>query len=467
MKRFLRRYSLALRVIALFMAALTVTLTVTPAAAPSADAADTPSYGAKRVSKWVRATPSDLPKDGKIILVWEGDGTYYATLGRTRDREGRNFYGVDITKNPTIRFASDGNVPEFFYTDVDLDPWYIYVDGVNMEDSGMSLDIFQRAHFSLGDRKSFVFDNYETLVWSSSYKIWHLVTSGYENTHYYCDSGRIALVYEETGFDDYIEYSGNKLSIDEFGAFDYDCTAFDFIYYVEKGYEEYTTISSDYKVKAGTTLQIKNQTMLENNVTLTVEPGAVLSVSGKFINNGNINNYGTVILNEGATVCSYGERSYTGGSITNYGGSSTYYDSTKKALKGEGNMIIMKNANLILPSQTSTGFTSSATLKFFPGATLVNYGMVFVPGSMLFSGALVQNKPSGVICTHVTINGSEYNSMAFKWSDRNNFKLEERTGVNTDFNNNRTVVENDGYWHNYSQSEWTWRLEYYGTGTKD
>ena len=64
-----------------------------------------------------------------------------------------------------------------------------------------------------------------------------------------------------------------------------------------------TAITDDYSIAAGEVMNVDDGVMLMDGVTLTVEPGGMLSIEGTFYNNGTIENRGTMILQENACVC--------------------------------------------------------------------------------------------------------------------------------------------------------------------
>lgn len=470
---FLRHHGLLLRALALALAVASLLLTAPPAFVPTA-AADEPVYTTKYIYKWTRYRQHfDVPGEGvewPCMIIWESGGVYYATLGNKKGDKGLRFYGVDITNNETLKFKPDwknekgGNAPPSeFYTEGTMGSWTII--GRGPRDSDDEFWYFDDASFRLSDG-TYAYDDDNHLGFRDSSFGWTISGAGVTDGKYATEStyGYASILHIRSGYDRYFDDSKDHLTVNEYdifiGGFDYDAP--DYLMYYGKSREEYSGIGN-YTVKSGTTLQIKNNSWLNSGCTITVEPGAVLSISGNFINDGMIANYGTVLLNDGASVYYFGERSSTGGSITNYGSSSSYTDANGAKMQGEGNLLVMSGARLLMPAADSSGGRSYARLKLTKGAALVNYGLILCPGGMEVSDALIQNKASGVICSHCSISGGEYSVKSFTWNNKS--KLKSVSGVYDNYCAARSVIENDGHWENYTQCANGGFVEYSGGGT--
>lgn len=75
-----------------------------------------------------------------------------------------------------------------------------------------------------------------------------------------------------------------------------------------------TELEGDYTIKKGVTQNFNNNMIIGAGSHLTIEPGAVVTVTGLLQNKGTIENCGTLIVNENSAIMTIGE-----GTIKNYG----------------------------------------------------------------------------------------------------------------------------------------------------
>ncbi len=150
-----------------------------------------------------------------------------------------------------------------------------------------------------------------------------------------------------------------------------------FVMYV--GYkEQLSAIRSDVTIGSGQVANYNGYVYIEPNVTVTIEEGGVLSVSGVLYNNGTIvNNGGDIVVQKDATI----EQFCLGGS--------------------KGGAILCNGGDLVILSggcvTTGTG-TGSASLTLSSGATCTNFGTLAVGASaQVDSGATLDNRSSGTM----------------------------------------------------------------------
>ena len=170
-------------------------------------------------------------------------------------------------------------------------------------------------------------------------------------------------------FDPYFTHNGNTISMS-------------WIYYAGKGWNRgfrvYTrTVRSfdvfvdDITVNKGVTFRIDEDVMLPDDTTITVKDGGVMVVNSHLILNGSVvvEEGGTVILNENATVSPYYNESDNSGSFD---------------IRG-GNVVMMDNAKLVSDSENSF-------ISITEGGSLINNGLVVASHLRLSEAALLRNE---------------------------------------------------------------------------
>jgi hypothetical protein len=138
---------------------------------------------------------------------------------------------------------------------------------------------------------------------------------------------------------------------------------------------EYDAIVKSFTIGKGATYSIDKQLIVNEDVTITVENGGVLTVDRELLNNGKIfvKNGGTVIVNEGGCIMSYDQNAL--GEIR---------------LDG-GNMIIMDGAKVICDQ-------SEGALLAENGATILNRGLLMVGDRLLlYRNAFLKNESNAML----------------------------------------------------------------------
>ncbi len=158
----------------------------------------------------------------------------------------------------------------------------------------------------------------------------------------------------------------------------------EFVMYV--GYKErISVIRSDSTIGSGQVANYNGRVYIMPGVTITIESGGVLSVSGELYNNGSIMNSGDIVVQKGGSIeqfclgdspggvicCDGGDLVILSGGCVITGKTETYSDYTT----GYGNGFVMRN-----------------------GATCTNFGVLAV-GSTAYvvSGATLDNRSSGTM----------------------------------------------------------------------
>lgn len=149
-----------------------------------------------------------------------------------------------------------------------------------------------------------------------------------------------------------------------------------------------------YVVTSDAILHLDATTLIDEGTELIIEPGAIVTVNGNLINNGTITNYGTLILEENASVVTETDKGGMG-SITCKGVDTKYYKTVNKddgkggskkvkvTLSGEGTVIINDNAKLSLKKD--------ASLSLEKGTTCYNSGYLIIGGGITMNSASLIN----------------------------------------------------------------------------
>lgn len=193
--------------------------------------------------------------------------------------------------------------------------------------------------------------------------------------------GTAKIFINAEGYDTTFRYQGNKLdSHYTWYQDDYD----NFYIYQQTEYTA-TAYRQDVTVGAGKTMDIGSGLWLADGMTLTVEKGAVLNVTGQFLCNGTIrNNGGTVILQPGAKVYAMAKDETLGGDAY---------------ISDGGRLILMKDSYLMLGNSKfcdSAGSASYPTgIRMENGATCVNFGTLIAPHGILLNDSQLLNRAEG------------------------------------------------------------------------
>ncbi len=144
-----------------------------------------------------------------------------------------------------------------------------------------------------------------------------------------------------------------------------------------------SAITHDYTISSGGVANFNDYVYIPQGVTITIEKGGVLSVSGILYNNGTIiNNGGDIVVQKGATIEQFCLNDDYGGSIRCNG----------------GDLVILKNGRV------STGTTDDIENSYGSGfilengATCTNFGVLVVgSNSRVTSGATLDNRESAIM----------------------------------------------------------------------
>lgn len=299
-------------------------------------------------------------KKEKIYMWTEKDTTnYYFSKTFAGDYEKNSYVQSMLSKGYTL--ISDFNGTESdFYSLSDYDSWYI-----KRERKGCQLYMANNEQLSTNDDWEGCLktgSNFE----ESGNQCWSMVNNGKKVNFYYdvahdhwfeannymgTNSGRIfceSLCSSPSGF------YGDKCS---------------FTLYI--GETQSWSEMDGYDVTSGV-LNIDDRLLLTEDTTLTIFPGAVVSVTGHLWCNGTIKNYGTLIVRDGGCISSFNPQGTTACVIENYG-ADTDNDITRRAgISAEGNLIIMRDGMVAMNNL-------SGPIVFKNGAQLVNYGKMILP----------------------------------------------------------------------------------------
>ena len=271
------------------------------------------STGIVKGYEWHRVnTQSDLPaKDTvcPVLILWKNNNTiYYATGGYSTQVKYDGKWDAVSSGNWT---AGANGLPDpfsgelkdtmsFVTTDV-MTSWQMWVTGKEDEDNKdcQRVRFYPNQYCLLTGYDDFDFPN-KAVGETGSDDLWTIYTS--EKGGKYGDNiseGRVKIFanvkWDDTGF----MHKDDKL----FGYCE-DIWGYDtfIMYWGEE--RNITAITDDYSIAEGEVMNVDDGVMLMEGVTLTVEPGGMLSIEGTFYNNGTIVNRGTMIMQENACVCS-------------------------------------------------------------------------------------------------------------------------------------------------------------------
>ncbi len=151
-----------------------------------------------------------------------------------------------------------------------------------------------------------------------------------------------------------------------------------FVMYV--GYkEQLSAVRSDYTVSSGQVANYNGYVYIEPGVTVTVEKGGVLSISGVLYNNGAIvNNGGDIVVQKNATIEQFCLGDSKGGSLTCDG----------------GDLVILSGGCVAVGSSSKV----SNAFSLSNGSTCTNFGtLVLSSSAAVDSGATLDNRSSGTM----------------------------------------------------------------------
>ena len=223
---------------------------------------------------------------------------------------------------------------------------------------------------------------------------------GSDGDKYYADAiggekagdANTCIFYEERDakYDSGLEHDGSWFGVDTSSSYDYD----EFYLYVGEEYP-LTAIDSNVTIEPGKVMNVKDHYIIEEDCTLTVAPGAVLSIEGRFYNNGTIENYGTILIQNAGSISTLEpelSKASEAGKIICHGPEESVYvkEPDKTFSGGEGALLILSGGHLIGNKQTDT-------LTLNKGATLENFGYMVLPHGLVANNSRIYNRATGRI----------------------------------------------------------------------
>ena len=203
------------------------------------------------------------------------------------------------------------------------------------------------------------------------------------------DSNRCVIyIARDNMDDDALHYINEKFGCYSSSTYNYD----EFYLYIGEE-TKLTAIDSDVTIEPGKVMNVKDRYILEEGCTLTVAPGAVLSIEGSFYNNGTIENYGTILVQEKGYISSLEPQldklSEAGKIICHSPEDPLKVEKENKIYTGgEGSMIVLNGGRVV-------GMQNSQTLTLKDGATLENFGIMVLPRGIDATNARIRNRASG------------------------------------------------------------------------
>lgn len=246
-------------------------------------------------------------------------------------------------------------------------------------------------------------------------------TDSYEKSDYSnAAPGKVRVAYVVDGNDDTFwihceDLNGRNLVIsdcDGDGGYDYANGEF-YMWWAEV--KNLPTMIADYTITSGNMMNVHTDMMINEGVTLTVEPNGVLTVDAALHNNGTIINYGTVVVQSGGSINRFlpkieGRFSEDCGAIYCRGG--TFETDTGQTMAAEGNFLILGGARVFMAEGANL-------LRIESGAMLDVGGLLVCPDAFrLESSDLVIRRSGAVLCHYGTdrknVLARDYTAVVFR-----------------------------------------------------
>ena len=297
------------RLLAVLLACV-MTAALAPEGFFSVKVSATTDHGTVEGYEWHRVNvASDLPAKGTrcpVLILWEKDDNtiHYANGGYAGSSN--KVDGWDAVSSGSWVKGTSGlpdpfsgkytDTLSFITTDV-LTTWEMYITGEEDDDNhdAPMVRFYPNSNCLLTGYDDFDFPNKET----AGSDHWTIYTSEYGGKYgKNVKAGKVKIFanvkYADTGF----MYYGSRLYGYCDTTYDYDTFI---MYWGEK--RDFSAFTDNYTVAEGQVLNVDDGAMLDENKTIIVQPGGVMSIEGTFYNNGTIENHGTVILQENACIC--------------------------------------------------------------------------------------------------------------------------------------------------------------------
>ena len=371
---------------------LAVLLCASLGAAPAAAVGDVPLAGVDGtvdVWNWKRVdSQADLPEDSEshpVLLMYQWNGGKYMI-----DAEKKKVvsYSKLSDRSEFIEFLPTTPSEGIYFGDKSFrtldEVGHLYIkytgkkDGDNQNSKIYRLSREDGGELALSSSGQFWFSSSAS---EEKYRNITVMTPDTKDEDASLGSGRVMMFLNVWG-PDYcvmIDDSNGRVYTESNSGWDMG----QFVMYV--GYrEQLSAIRSDCTISSGQVANYNGYIYVEPNVTITIEKGGVLSVSGVLFNNGTIvNNGGDIVVQKGATIeqfclgddpggvicCDGGDLVILSGGVVTTGKSKTYTNYKT----GCGNGFVLRN-----------------------GATCTNFGILAVGSdAYVVSGATLDNRASG------------------------------------------------------------------------
>ncbi len=377
------------RVFALLLAVLLCALL---GAAPAAAADDVPLAGVDGtvdVWNWKRVdSQADLPEDSEshpVLLMYQWNGGKYMI-----DAEKKKVvsYSKLSDRSEQIEFLPTTPSEGLYFGDKSFrtldEVGHLYIkytgkkDGDNQNSKIYRLSREDGGELALSSDGQFWFSSSAT---DEKYRNITVMTPDTKDEDASLGSGRVMMFLNVWG-PDYcvmIDDSNGRVYTESNSGWDMG----QFVMYV--GYrEQLSAIRSDCTISSGQVANYNGYIYVEPNVTITIEKGGVLSVSGVLFNNGTIvNNGGDIVVQKGATIEQFCLGDDPGGVICCDGGD--------LVILSGGCVVVGKSESY---SRYETGCGNGFVLR--NGATCTNFGtLVVTPSAYVVSGATLDNRSTG------------------------------------------------------------------------
>ena len=290
-------------------------------------------YNDTYLTKWTRVIyrdQLDFSGQKQAMLCWDGKIVSGFLESKDNDLNSHHIYCRDVSKTaPELyKYCFDIGGDQFYSTDI---PNTFMVekcgtDGDNKHNGTEAIKLRFRifGYIVKGEWDAFSSNDFEyDKKDGGGIDKWTIITGGGWGS-YVSDPGWVQVIRNKSGNDVVFGRDSDSINCDSSEGRE---TCEQFIMYLGEKVK-FPTITKDYTITAGNTMSIPAGAILAEGVTLTIEPTAVLSVDNIFYNNGTIDNYGTIIVNNGGQIRPFCATDPAAGTINCYGGGVTVKEKT-------------------------------------------------------------------------------------------------------------------------------------------
>ncbi len=204
-----------------------------------------------------------------------------------------------------------------------------------------------------------------------------------------------------------------------------------------------SALTHDYTVGSGSVANFNDYVYMNPGVTITVEKGGVLSVSGVLYNNGAIvNNGGDIVVQKNATIEQFCLNDSAGGSIR----------------CNSGDLVILEGGRVSTGTTDDLDNSYGCGFVLENGATCTNFGTLVVgSASRVDSGSTLDNRSSGAMffgCKLKSVNSGNLHTLAKKsvqskdtYESSSSYNVKERVYSRVDllYVGSDVLLYNQGY----------------------